>query len=330
MGNGKWLPLVLLAGGLGCTSLAGLDGDYQVGDTSTGSSTSSGSGGDGGTTSGTGGSTSGTGGSTSGTGGSTGGSGGVGGTTSGTGGVGGTTSGSGGSGPEDCLDGQDNNGDNLIDCADPLCQTDYECVPDVSQQLWTGYFELDSVAYPPSSVQPCPDSSSPQVSFSGPGGAATCSACTCIGSSGTCSYPQMGLWLNTNSCAGTQDYTLNPQDGNCHGFPTDCGQFCSNDQRVRLTHQGFSSGGSCTAGGGTPTVPPLWTDEHHLCPLPPAGAGCGSGSVCVPKQSCVHQKGSLACPNDWPNDVSAYGNATDTRGCTNCFCAQLLGCPGAK
>ncbi len=105
----KWLPLIVLAGGLGCTGLAGLDGDYVVGDTATGSSSTSGTGGSTSGTGGTGGSTSGTGGSgltggtTSGTGGSglTGGTGGTGGSTSGTGGsglTGGSTSGTGGSG----------------------------------------------------------------------------------------------------------------------------------------------------------------------------------------------------------------------------------------
>ncbi|RLB64980.1 MAG: hypothetical protein DRI90_03215, partial [Deltaproteobacteria bacterium] len=65
--------------------------------------------------------------------GAVGGAGGFGGSTTSTSGSGGDagSGGEGGSGPEDCLNGVDDKGDNLVDCEDPKCQEGFVCVPAV-------------------------------------------------------------------------------------------------------------------------------------------------------------------------------------------------------
>ena len=313
-----WLLGFGLMGAAGCTAIAGLDGEYTVGDVGGGGVGASGA---------AGGST-----STSTNSGGDGGSGGAGG-----GGTGATGGGGSGGGPfvEDCLDGIDNDGNMLVDCADPACQPDYECValPAVPSG-WTGYFILDSSTYP-ATPQSCADTTQPDVLFSGPGGDAQCSACACGNASGGgCSFPEMGLWTNSNDCNGGADYSLAPGDGNCHAFPIDCGQTCSNDQRVRITAQSAVTGNpSCPPSGGTPTLPPLWTNEHHVCDMPATGGGgCQMGQACVSMGTsfggaCVQQAGAQTCPGEFPKPLTAYDNATDNRACSSCSCnANGLSC----
>ncbi len=150
------------------------------------------------------------------------------------------------------------------------------------------------------------------------------------GLTGSCSYPTMGWWANLTACNNNPTYSYSPNDNNCHTFPINCQATCTNDQRMRLTSPSSPTGISCQASGGGATVPPLWSDEHHVCQLPNPGGGCGSGSVCIAKQGCVRQTGPQTCPSGWTQAVHTYQSAVDTRDCSNCTCASVSFCTGAK
>jgi hypothetical protein len=300
-------------------AIAGLDGEYVVGDVG---AAGAGVGTGGNTTSATG---------AAGSGASVGGG--------STGGQGQGATGSGTS-TEDCLDGIDNDGNALVDCADPACQPDFQCAPlPPVPPDWTGYVGVDTTSYPASSTDPCADASSPDVLFSGPGGSAQCASCSCGNpSGGSCSYPTMSRWKNQATCTGYADDLFAPGNGNCYQFPTDCGATCSNDQRLQLVSQStLTATPSCSPSGGATTLPDLWTDEHHLCPRSASGGGgCPSGQACVSTGTsfggaCVRRDGSHGCPTEFPNALTAYAGASDDRGCSACGCnAASVTCTGGS
>ncbi|MBW2458042.1 MAG: hypothetical protein JRI68_26290 [Deltaproteobacteria bacterium] len=271
-------------------------------------SSSSGTGGDGGTTSGTGGTT-----SSSGTGGSTGGDGGT-----------------GASEPENCLDGEDNDGDQDVDCADTDCQPDFECVPEAPSN-WIGYAYAATLTAPAPAAVPCPDNAQPAIHFTTPSGPAQCDACTCGAVQGTsCGYPEMQCYYQSNSCGGGVDGTFTDTDGACHNFG---GSWVNNNNDSCIMSQPaqVTSSGSCTAAGGTATVPAPWGAEVRSCVMGGTfGAGCNSGEVCVPSAGtdypriCVTRAGDYTCPNGWSGET-AYGGANDTRDCSACSCGSASG-----
>ena len=259
---------------------------------------------------------------TGGTGGTTSGTGGTGGTSSGTGGVGNT----GGSAPEDCLDGIDNDGNSLTDCADPACQQDYECVPEAPSN-WTGFAYVAMVTLPAPTVAPCPDSAPPDLYYSKPGGPALCDSCNCAGLQGAgCSYPVMSCYESSTNCGGSVDFTASNNDNNCHLLPNSMVNDNQGDSCIRSQASQPNGSGSCAISGGTPTVPPPWGDQAQTCDLsPPFGAGCSSGEVCVPSAGtaypdiCITRDGEHGCPSGWIG-YTAYTGADDTRGCSACSC----------
>ena len=120
-------------------------------------------------------------------------------------------------GREDCTNGVDDNGDGEIDCADPQCTPDYECVPTVPTD-WTGYFRVNTAANPSAHV-PCPDGGAPTTTFESPAGAAQCTACTCDSLTGaTCDPPPLRCFVGSNNCSsgGGSDWTPALADGACH------------------------------------------------------------------------------------------------------------------
>jgi hypothetical protein len=297
----SWLWLVLPIACGSCLAIVGLDEDYVLGGTNTSTTSSGGSGG-----------------------------------TASSGGGG--TSAQGGAPNEDCLDGVDNDDDGLVDCADPVCQPDHECVPlPPVPSSWTGYYILDTQLFPAEPPPLCPDGENPEILFEGPGAPARCSACGCDAPGGSCTHPEMGLWTNTSSCSGIPDYALAPADGNCHGFPVNCGSTCSSDQRVQITQSSTLSGASsCAPSGGAATLTPLWNSEHHACGMPVrGGGGCDTGMACVSKGesfggACVRRDGDEMCPTEW-QQVVAYQSADDTRDCSACTCdASGVACTGGS
>jgi hypothetical protein len=258
-----------------------------------------------------------------------GGTGGVGGASAGSAGQGGKggIGGSGGAagGPvEDCFDGIDDDGDKLVDCADPDCAGVVAC----SLALPNGF--LGPFAYwtgATGSEPGCP-AAYPTLELTGTTGlsctAATC-PCSCNAPTGVaCSSPAV-FWNNTVTCP----------NGN---GPTQASGGClapnvSNPNHATVFGGGsLPSGGSCTAKPGTKvTTPPTWATTGVLCGAPLVTGGCAAGASCAPPlppsfAMCVYAAGDVACPaSDYVNKQVLYGGVDDTRGCSTCTCGAATG-----
>ncbi len=262
----------------------------------------------------------------------------------------------GGGGPpvEDCFDGADNDGDTLADCADPDCAPDAECVDPIP----VGWGTLGHVALfqgVEGSNPACP-AAMPDTAFTGTNALsaspAICSACTCGAPSGQSCALATDLDSNVaglqpiqvkNLPCGQNATALSVLtvpagwDGSC--FQAEnlaAGQTCAGaDCNASATSSLPSvSGGSCTPGGGVPTLPaPTWAIEGKACRAASSPAtGCDAGKQCRPRPAapfaphvCVSKPGDLACPDPYSDKHLFYTDFTDTRACTACTCGGANG-----
>jgi hypothetical protein len=241
-------------------------------------------------------------------------------------GASGGAGGAGATGAEDCLDALDNDGDALIDCADDDCQPGFECVG-AAPSRWQAYVRVRSVAYPSTPV-PCPDGAAPATYFSGPT-SATCSACTCGGwIGGTCGVPPATLWEGSASCQGgtASDLGAVVSGAACHDPPLSG----TIPRSIALLGPApLVDPGACPAAGGEVIVAPPWTSQEDVCSVAgPFGAGCGDGSLCVPRgtgeydgPACITQGIDTACPAGWSDETQTYQGGIDERDCSACGCS---------
>jgi len=263
-------------------------------------------------------------------------------------------------GPEDCLNGVDDNDDGRIDCDDPQCQAaGYECVDPVPAG-WEapGYVALYEGATgqtPPA----CPTDMPTQV-FTGNATLnvqpTTCTACGCTAPTGqdcllsgdldtSPSSPGIqAMQVRNVPCsnpAATHISTLTvpdpPWGGACyHDEMLPAGQLCSGlgcNASVQASLPSVA-GGTCTATGGVAGKPmPKWAAAAAACHGTRQGAGCAGSQVCMPKPAnpfkghvCIEQPGDVACPAGSFSSKTVYFNDfDDTRGCTGCQCGPASG-----
>lgn len=242
-----------------------------------------------------------------------------------------SSSSSSGSGmPEDCLDGLDNDLDGDIDCADADCTTGFVCTDEAPTGWSSVAIEQGMGAAPP--AMPCVDGSMAESFFTGPAGAAECSACTCGAIAGTtCNGPSLACFPGSNNCgSGQQDWTNNFANGNC--AKPDIG-FGTINLSCRLTAQAtVGQSGSCPPSASDFTNKDTWAGWVNSCGIKTGAGGCDAGKVCTPKpldtQSlCIRQDGQQMCPNGW-NSVDAYVGGSDDRSCSACTCAANPTCTG--
>ena len=256
------------------------------------------------------------------------GSAGQGGTSQGGAGQGGTSQGGAGQGgggvEQNCINGFDDDGDGLTDCADPDCSS-FSCVP-APPAGWSGVAWLDPAASP----APCPaelanqtdlfdaaDLNAPPASCSCACGAAIGVACgahiRCAPSAGECAA--MGNLNGQSDICGSNIPNV--------GFPAYC----------RANPPGPVGGGCApSTAGAAPQW--SWMPATRACATDLGGACADAGSVCVPKLAggigpCITQAGDLACPAPYGNKVLYYdGKAVmDDRACDGgaCACAAPAG-----
>ena len=283
-------------------------------------------------------------GGTSGTGGTAGtGAGGTAGTGTGGTGAGGTSGGSGvggtggtvDPGPEDCLDGLDNDNDGAVDCEDTECQVQgYACAPPVPVlDGWSGYFRLDqqNASDPQPAKNPCPDPSVTAERYvRDPGGPAQCEACSCGPLGGAaCKPPPIECAYGDSSCSGA---TARPEfESGCANMPTGS---MGGSHRVSCRLTGTSTVGN--PGSCTPSAAPDFTNKllYNLvvdaCPFYFGSTnGCTDGDVCAEPGGgdydgalCVQKPGDIAeCPADFPTRLLVFKGATEGRSCSDCGCA---------
>ncbi len=280
--------LWILGAAMLIVAACGSDGDSLFGTTT--STSSSGAGGDGGST--------GTGGSTS-----------------------TTSSGTAGDGPEDCLNGVDDNGNGLVDCQDVGCQVDYQCVPSPPPG-WDGIGWLTS-----QSVESCPDEMPMGQVLYDPAELnappATCS-CSCGSPSGVQCQSTLSCY-NDPQCS--QTLVLQAQ------VTTSCQQMPPFPPPAGCTASALSAtGGSCPPGPVSETVPTLtWPSDTSACLRESAGV-CDGGEACIPRLPsgavgpCILREGDHACPGGYSDKTSHVdGSYNDTRGCGPCQCSPPSG-----
>jgi hypothetical protein len=272
-----------------------------AGGTATGGSGGTATGGTGGTaTGGTGGT------ATGGTGGTA--TGGTGSTT--TGGTGGTL------GPEDCTNGKDDNGDGLVDCADPQCAPDYQCeIAPPSGWSNVGYKAERSVNAPATDCSGF-DALEFKRDLVAPDTGCDCSCSEPQG--GECSVTTSRLWQNPD-CGGLYaDVSLNT----CDDYPSTWAV-----GSVRTGTFTYTPGTCSPGSSGTPTEA-TWMGAVDVCLTKEQGGGCGAGAVCVKKPTtalepaaCVHQAGSVACPAAYPEQNVYHDGFDDGRACSASACS---------
>jgi hypothetical protein len=222
-----------------------------------------------------------------------------------------------------CLDGVDNDGDGLVDCADPDCSPDHQCVA-APPTGWEGFFWYRSEPWSttPSDPEPCPDASPPTRFFEDAGDPFDCS-CSCGNLQGASCLPAPIGCTNANTtCSNLSDWTSQLAGGTCQKPGS------GNTLSCRLTGPApVDQPGSCQATSTKQEKDPFGgiTD---VCGAPLAGGGgCGSG-VCVPKTAapydsgaCIRKSGIVACPTGWSDEHDLFEDGDDQRTCTECSCA---------
>jgi hypothetical protein len=253
-------------------------------------------------------------------GGPTGGSGG--GPTGGSGG--GPTGGTGGVvGNENCLNGIDDNGDQLVDCNDPQCEQGYRCVATPpAGWLGIGWLSTDP-------MQDCSeDFPNPVLLFDEQQLEADDAQCDCF-----CHDPEGVMCHSVLYCYA---------DNNCETelasmtVSSTCGPFAPGGVSGEVyatcsASSPFAMDGECAPAGAT-TVPGLfWPEVGHAC-LRDGGGSCDDASVCVPvapdsvRGPCIAHEGDVGCPELYADRTVYFdGNTIDTRGCTACTCSAPSG-----
>lgn len=224
-------------------------------------------------------------------------------------------------GPEDCLDGCDNDGNGDVDCADAACG-EFVCVPSFPAG-WDGAVVMSTADAAPS----CP------AAFGASGqrigeeivdvAPATC-ACSCGQASGaTCSGNATLQRYGTADCSDAPaTYSVAEKPG-CTGA---IGQLVAG--RAMLA----PSVGTCE-GEATLDNPGYTSATRTLCQTASTGGGCSAG-VCAPRppsgfegRLCVIEPGDVPCtsPDYAVRTVVYTGALTDQRACPACACGAPTG-----
>lgn len=247
------------------------------------------------------------------------------------GGVGGT--GGGTKGDENCTDAFDNDGDGLVDCADPDCKPGYSCVP-APPSGWTGYARLRAQTYAagaPAGPE-CPDGSTPERFFSGLGAAPDCTPCNCGPmTGGQCGVAPLMCSTSSTDCSGATDATA-IASSSCKA-----GSSSINQLSCYVAPAPVVSAGSCAPTKSTfaNTDPFEWAQD--VC-RQPAGGGCAANEACTQNGAgdyvgyvCVELAGDQPCPVGWGVRTVAYTSHTDTRSCDDCKCTpSTVSCVDAQ
>jgi hypothetical protein len=226
----------------------------------------------------------------------------------------------------DCLDGKDNNGDGLADCADPTCTT-VTCVHDVPLGDEIGLFADVGT--------PCPAGYAAATTEYQGFGAEPCScACTPYVS---CSVLIENFANSDRSCGGTVQtsatlsYTI-PGPQACAA--TNGAAFKPGSIRVNVP--GYINTG-CRDVGNAARPSPGFTTTKKFCGASATSATCPSGQVCAPKLAasmCARAPGGGGCPAGYATSQGGapwYTSYTDDRVCTcaNCATTGNGSCPSS-
>lgn len=249
-------------------------------------------------------------------------------------------------GAEDCFNNVDDDGDGLVDCADPECAAKAQCAMPAPPG-WIGPLALYEGKNPP---EDCPEAF-PLHLFSGGTEAlaepAECSECSCgVPYGGTCGAATQLMQNRGLACTGG-GATLTRDGTACfvHNKQADCGGEPCASVEMRASRGAYSVfpgappdsiGFRCTPSEQEVTLPePTWEVSAFACTTPPLSiGGCSYGSVCTPKPAapfksrlCIaNMGGDVDCPQgDYPEKIVFNKTITDTRFCNDCSCGDPKG-----
>jgi hypothetical protein len=235
--------------------------------------------------------------------------------------------GAGGAVETSCLDGKDNDGDALVDCADPDCGA-VRCAPAVPRG-WSGpalFYRGPTSAMAPS----CPAGTS-VVSEANAGlvaPPAVCTPCDCsVPSGGTCGAATATSY-DSQVCDGGVEAQLS--GAGCKSFSVGDKTNSALGAVIPVT-----SPGACeVVGTATATLPePSWSERTLLCALGALGGGCAAGEVCVAAPAapfealvCIHRAGEEPCPSGpYATPFVTFSGWQEGRSCTPCGCGTPAG-----
>jgi hypothetical protein len=206
-------------------------------------------------------------------------------------------------GESDCLDGIDNNGDGLADCADPSCNgVVVQCVNTPAAGGELGIFIASGT---------CPANYGTTEAWHAGLRPNACTGCSC---QSTCSST-ITIWSSDNGCSagGTAVTITAPPTGN---------SVCRSVLNTTYTSGTVSTPviGGCT-GTGTATQPdPTWTTDMTFCAARTSST-CGSPSklcVAIPAAQKVCARGNQAdaCPSGYASDKGVFYSSFQRGSCT--------------
>ncbi len=232
---------------------------------------------------------------------------------------------------ESCTNGVDDDCDGLVDCQDPSCGPQYECVPAVPSGWTPAALSIGSRGGCPAGF-----SSQRDVVLDPTGGAATCT-CDCS-SSGTASCEKgsvtfYGPSLIGNDCSIVGSLGTDVAEGACRSnLPFGLFGFgIGANAPIRVSKVSLTAN-TCT-GSVNASVSPAGAQEGKRCmaQVTRVGGGCSAGLVCARRvsgayQSCVSKTGMDSCPSGWPAKHDTGTSVTDTRACSACTCGTTASC----
>jgi hypothetical protein len=220
-------------------------------------------------------------------------------------------------GSEDCFNGIDDDCNGATDCADTACADGAVCVP-APAGATIGTFALPGSA--------CPSGYGSLTLRRGLTASPTCNGCSC-----TPDVPRCESGIYGHGSYPCPSYQF---DGLLYNSFSDRCQPFSGDTSVHYyAVRGFTT---CTASGTATPSAASWAETRDICTAKSAGAGCASGSVCVPKATtphCTVRRGAASCGGNYPTSTGDtwYTGSTDGRACPACSCAfGGATCTGAK
>lgn len=251
-----------------------------------------------------------------------------GGGTGGSGLVGGNGGSGGTSGGESCLNGIDDDGDELVDCDDPNCDAGFACAAPAPAD-WSG---PGWVAMDPNTS--CPGSFPTAADLHTANGLnpadATC-GCSCDAPTGVRCIMSTRCWVSPQ-CGGAGDVWGHGCRDTCGWFALDA-QYQNQDLNCSAPPAGATFG-SCAANPQVDAAPVAWPAAARACLGTGDGAGvCDVDSLCVPRPAfdafgpCIVRDGAHMCQPPYTTDATSYFDGTyeDTRSCSACTCGDPQG-----
>ncbi len=227
-------------------------------------------------------------------------------------------------GPEDCLDGCDNDNDGDVDCADADCG-EFLCVP-AFPAGWDGPAVLSELDTQPACPAPFDDGTSRVGEEIGVIPPATCTCSCAAATGGVCTGTVSLQKYALSDCTDLPSTYFIPAEPSCSGS-------VSNIAAGRATLA--PTGGTCVGSGvvTTPMNDVVEKIDRALCAGARAGGGCGDG-VCVPRPAggfenriCIFEPGDVPCTGDdfAVRTVVYSAGIEDLRQCPECACNPPTG-----